>query len=170
MNPFDAPIPGQSLTNEPKKYLWERPPETSNPDEAMVHHMERLSQPEVAQGLVDALEGGMPVSLVADMLTTGGVANGIHSIDISLIIKPALEEYITTLAERGNLKYKRSFPKRDDSKERAFALAQAQAASNFANNHKEEKVVWKHQVPEVVEPIEDFDEVAETPFMTRRNK
>ena len=25
-NPFDAPIPGQSLTNEPGNYAWEHPP------------------------------------------------------------------------------------------------------------------------------------------------
>ena len=25
-NPFDAPIPGQSLTDEPGNYPWEHPP------------------------------------------------------------------------------------------------------------------------------------------------
>ena len=27
-NPFDAPIPGQSLTDEPGNYPWEHPPKT----------------------------------------------------------------------------------------------------------------------------------------------
>ena len=30
MSMFDAPIPGQSLTTEPKNYPWERPPEMSD--------------------------------------------------------------------------------------------------------------------------------------------
>ena len=35
VNKFDAPIPGQSLTDEPGNYPWEHPPKTASIEEAM---------------------------------------------------------------------------------------------------------------------------------------
>ena len=36
INPFNAPIPGESLTDSPdNKKAWERPPEYTNEDDAM---------------------------------------------------------------------------------------------------------------------------------------
>ena len=35
VNIFDAPIPGQSLTDEPGNYPWEHPPKTASIEEAM---------------------------------------------------------------------------------------------------------------------------------------
>ena len=37
---FEAPIPGQSLTNEPKNYTWENPPKFIYPEDALIWHME----------------------------------------------------------------------------------------------------------------------------------
>ena len=39
---FNAPIPGQSLTSEPKNYAWERPPQYDLPEEALMFHLEKL--------------------------------------------------------------------------------------------------------------------------------
>ena len=33
-DPFDAPIPGQSLTDEPGNYPWEHPPNALRPEQA----------------------------------------------------------------------------------------------------------------------------------------
>ena len=33
MELLKAPIPGQSLTDEPKNYPWENPPEITDPEE-----------------------------------------------------------------------------------------------------------------------------------------
>ena len=38
-----AAIPGQSLTDTPKNYPWERPAEIADPDEAIRYHMDRVS-------------------------------------------------------------------------------------------------------------------------------
>ena len=43
-NPFDAPIPGQSLTDEPGNYPWEHPPKTTDPEELMLIIMETFNQ------------------------------------------------------------------------------------------------------------------------------
>ena len=42
---FNRPIPGQALTDEPKNYPWERPPEISEPNEVIRYHLDRISDP-----------------------------------------------------------------------------------------------------------------------------
>ena len=39
-----APIPGQSLTDEPNNFAWERPPEYTDPNDAIIFHMDRLAE------------------------------------------------------------------------------------------------------------------------------
>ena len=42
-NPFDTPIPGQSLTNSPdNSYPWENPPRFTNRREAEIFILEEL--------------------------------------------------------------------------------------------------------------------------------
>ena len=43
---LQAPIPGQSLTDEPKNFPWERPAEMSDPEEAIKFHLENLNEPD----------------------------------------------------------------------------------------------------------------------------
>lgn len=45
MNRFARPIPGQSLTTTPKNAPYERPPEITDPEQAMQIHMYRLNDP-----------------------------------------------------------------------------------------------------------------------------
>ncbi len=41
-NPFDAPVAGQGLTDEPGNYPWEHPPQFTDPDEAAEFQMLHL--------------------------------------------------------------------------------------------------------------------------------
>jgi hypothetical protein len=117
MKKFDAPIPGQSLTNEPRKYPWERPPETSDPDVAISHHLTRIGSPELLNSILDGVGQGMPVAMITDLILTGAVAKGIHSIDISMMIAPVLQDYIVNLLEEEDVEFKEFFA--DDSDEDA---------------------------------------------------
>ena len=42
INPFDAPIPGQSLTDEPQNYPWEHPPKYTDFMEASTFIWDRF--------------------------------------------------------------------------------------------------------------------------------
>ena len=53
---LDRPIPGQSLTDEPKNYPWERPPEISDPDEALSFYINKLENPDTLDGVMELLE------------------------------------------------------------------------------------------------------------------
>lgn len=106
-------IPGQSLTDEPKNFAWERPPEITDPDKAIAYHMDYLSNPEVVESTLFILASGLPVKNFVDTILTNAVGNGIHSIDISMIIKPVLEEAVVLTAVEADIKFLEEF---DNSK------------------------------------------------------
>ena len=106
-------IPGQSLTDEPKNFAWERPPEITDPDKAIAYHMDYLSNPEVVESTLFILASGLPVKNFVDTILTNAVGNGIHSIDISMIIKPVLEEAVVLTAIEADIKFLEEF---DNSK------------------------------------------------------
>lgn len=91
---FDAPIPGQSLTDEPKNWPWENPPEMVDPEEATKYYINKMANDDVMDDMAVLLDGGMPLAPLVKTLLTTGVMNGMHSIDVSIIIAPVIHSFI----------------------------------------------------------------------------
>ena len=104
-NPLNAPIPGQSLTDEPRNYPWERPPEIVDPRQAVKYHIEGLNNPESLDNIVELMQLGIPVSVLAKTAMTTAQMEGIHSIDVSLIIRDTIKEELITIAEEAGVDY-----------------------------------------------------------------
>ena len=125
---FNAPIPGQSLTDEPKNYPWENPPEINDPEEAIAMHMGKFNDPEVIDNMLDLLEIGFPVRAMAESILTASVAAGWHSIDVSLIIAPFIHEHIISIANEAGVDYVEGFEVDEEAqqeRERQLILAKA---------------------------------------------
>jgi hypothetical protein len=112
-----AIIPGQSLTAEPKNAPYENAPQMTNPEDAIVWHVQRLMETEKTEALLDALELGLDVVTLTEGILRGAVLDGRHSIDVSLIIAPVIHEFIKTSADATGIEYEEGFP--DDSKEKS---------------------------------------------------
>jgi hypothetical protein len=128
MELLKAPIPGQSLTDEPKNYPWENPPEITDPEEAIAMHMSKFNDPEVIDNMLDLLDVGFPVRALAESILTASVAAGWHSIDVSLIVAPFIHEHIISMANEAGVSYVEGFEKDEEAaqeKERQFILAKA---------------------------------------------
>jgi len=104
-----APIPGQSLTDEPSNFAWERPPEITDPNEAVVFHLDRLSEKPVAESVLFLMEFGYPTDVLARSMLTAAVGEGMHSIDVSLIVAPVVEEELGYMARTAGIDYKDTF-------------------------------------------------------------
>ena len=91
---LEAPVPGQSLTDQPKNWPWENPPEMADPEEATRYYINKLADEDVMDDLSVVLGGGMPVAPFVKTLLTTGVMNGRHSIDVSIIIAPVIHAFI----------------------------------------------------------------------------
>lgn len=95
---LNAPIPGQSLTTEPGNMPWEQPAKYNDAQEALAFYIQRLEDPDLMDELFFILEQGMPLSVLVESMTTCGVMEGLHTVDVSILINPVLHEYLLALA------------------------------------------------------------------------
>jgi hypothetical protein len=105
-NPIvDAPIPGQSLTAPLGDRPWQQPARFSKADETLAFYIERITTPRAANQMFDILEMGVPIATLVDTMQLGGVMEGLHSVDVGVIISPALAEAIEGMAKAAEVKY-----------------------------------------------------------------
>ena len=55
--------------------------------------------------LTDILEMGVPVTTLANTLQLGNVMEGVHTIDVGMLVLPVLIELISLIADTANIKY-----------------------------------------------------------------
>jgi hypothetical protein len=106
---LNAPIPGMSLTTEPGNRPWENPPQLNTVEEAVEYYTDKLTQPEKIDYLLEALSLEVSVEAIADALTTSSVMNGIHTVDVSILVSPVLYELIKYIAEVHDMQYIESY-------------------------------------------------------------
>lgn len=106
---FNAPIPGESLTTEPKSMPYERPPEIADPIEALDKHIESLSREEAMEDALFFLEMGVPLTNLTEGILRSAVMEGIHSVDVSLIIAPVVHEFIRKHAIAADIEFTEGF-------------------------------------------------------------
>ena len=103
---FDAPIPGMSMTHELGARPWQSPPKYATVDDAMDWYLERFDSQEVVEELMAVLESGIPISTIANSMQLGAVLQGVHSIDVGVLVMPILMEMMKYLAEKTDTNYK----------------------------------------------------------------
>ena len=111
---FNRAIPGQSLTTPPKSAPYERPPQISDPLEALDYHLERLDDPKAVEELMFFLQLGIDLSTLVEGIARKAVLDGIHSIDISLSIAPVIHEYIKGYADAMDIDYDEGFEDKEE--------------------------------------------------------
>ena len=102
---FDAPIPGMSLTHELGDRPWQTPARFTTVDEVADHYMERMSSEDFMLQLVDVLEMGVPVTNLANTIQMGSVMDGIHNIDVGMLVMPLIMEMVMLVAESSGIEY-----------------------------------------------------------------
>jgi len=127
---FDRPIPGQSLTVEPKNRPYERPPEITDPEEALRYHVTRLTDPEILDNVVLVVQKEVPVKDLVEGIMRGAVSEGIHTIDTSLIISPTVHEFIEVALDELQVPYKSGFENNDEDKKQLSVLKNMVRKSN----------------------------------------
>ena len=106
---FDRPIPGQSLTTPSKSAPYERLPDVTDPREALELHLDNLMKEGAMDDVLFFLEEGLDLVTLVEGIVRSAVMEGIHSIDISLIIAPVLHEFIKGAALRAGIDFEEGF-------------------------------------------------------------
>lgn len=172
----NRPIPGESLTIEPKSIEYERPPQTVDVKEALPIHLDNLNRPEGMRDIVFFMQNDVPLKIMVEGLLRSAVLEGIHSVDISLMIAPVVHEYIKGELDALQIEYDEGI---DDSSQqellqdkRAFDMA----LEKFLEEEGDEPDVLSLEdtvvppAPEKIEGLEDEGQEEEKPqgLMARR--
>ena len=102
---FDAPVPGMSLTHEVGARPWQTPPEFVSVEEALDYYIPRLTDTNYMGRLIDIIETKIPLTSIADTLTLGGVMQGLHTIDVAVLVNPILVELMEGIAKNAEVDY-----------------------------------------------------------------
>tara|TARA_R100000900_G_scaffold84369_1_gene66449 strand:+ start:1738 stop:2241 length:504 start_codon:yes stop_codon:yes gene_type:complete len=116
-NPFDTPIPGQSLTDEPKNYVWENPARFSKVEDAATFIWEGLHKKNTLTKIILMLETGVSVEAVTRVIIFSGFIEGAFSVDTSILLTPAVQKMILAIGKAANIKeIKISKPEQNETK------------------------------------------------------
>ena len=92
VNPFNAPIPGESLTSPsdmPK--AWERPPEYTEQDEAMEQVYMEITNEDNLMPLINMIDEGIPLDQIAQVILYKGYTQGLYNPDLmTLLAEPTI--------------------------------------------------------------------------------
>lgn len=162
---FQAPIPGESLTRPPKQFPWERPPEMNDPEEVMQFYIDKLTDSDRMSAIMDTLEVGMTIRDVTEGIVRVGVSEGMHSIDVGILVSPVIHQYIKSVAKALKIDFDEGFVDKkqqaEDQKKVMYLKAKlaAQQQKELVQEIQQESPVMEEET--VVKP---------KGLMTRRGK
>ena len=159
---LNGPIAGQSLTDEPSNYPWERPPETADAADALSRHLKNMSTPECMESVLFLMELGIPAEVVTNTTLTMAIGNGIHSVDVGLIIAPAIHKEVVSIAEMAGIEYDEHFPEDEEKEQEAKKMLQAKVIAKL----KKSKPEGKSKISQTMESMtssqtEEFEDMRE---------
>ena len=103
---FDAPIAGRSMTHELGARPWQQPAQYPTVEEALEFYVQRLTSDQFVARLLEIIERGIPLTALAETITLGGVMEGLHSVDVAVLVNPVLVELMAGIADNADVEYK----------------------------------------------------------------
>lgn len=134
---FDAPIPGQSLTHELGNRPWQTPAQYTTIEEALEFYIPRLSNPSFLGRMLDIVERGIPLTALAETITLGGVMQGLHSVDVAVLINPIIVEFMEGASKKAGIKY--TVGDTDEGENTPDGLTLSKAMANLDEEEPEEE-------------------------------
>ena len=93
------PIPGSSLTEEPGKRPYERPPQIVGVDQALSYCLDGLlGNQDVREELFNVLDAGLSVETIVSGFVLNAFTEGVFTPDVAELIKTPLIQFITQAA------------------------------------------------------------------------
>ena len=146
---LDAPIPGEGLTHKLGDRPWQKPAQLTNVDEVMPFYREKILDEEFIPQLLQVIELGIPLTTIANAMQSAAVMEGVHSIDVGVLMLPIVVELLKFVAEKNNVKYVTGMEKRDvkpnDEMITALAMKEIGEESGMPEEPAEEESVEEPQ-------------------------
>ena len=120
ISPFDRPIPGQSLTTEPRNNPWEQPAEMSDIEDVTKFYIQRIANQDVIDDLSAVCQAGISLKPIVESIVTSGTMRGIHTVDAGMLVAPIIHEFLKQAITSQGVEVKddgRDYQKEVDQKE-----------------------------------------------------
>jgi hypothetical protein len=101
---FEAPIPGQSLTNSPENnYAWEKPPEMVDLNVARQKIFLNLLEPKNLEEVQKLMSNQIPVDVIAQTVLVEGFRQGKFNPDLALQLLEPTMYMLLAIAEKSGI-------------------------------------------------------------------
>ena len=105
VNPFNAPVPGESLTASPESpKAWETPPEYTDEDEAMMAVYMVLTEQSTLRGLIEIISDGIALDELAQVILYKGYTEGKYTPDMMLMLAEPTIYLLIAIADYAEIK------------------------------------------------------------------
>ena len=102
---FDAPIPGMGMTHELGARPWQTPPTYTTVEETSDYYIEKMSNPKFKEQLLDVMEMKIPLTTLANTIQLGSVMEGLHTVDVGILMIPILVETMALIGDSSDVDY-----------------------------------------------------------------
>jgi len=136
VNVFDAPIPGQSLTDEPGNYAWEHPPQTASIEEATDYVYESIMKEKNMERMFTLLRMGIPIEALVKVITFSGFIQGKWTVDVAKLLEPIVAMMLTGEAQLAKIPAKINL---EDAGDTNFFEDMAERKFDMKENEKQIK-------------------------------
>jgi len=156
---FDMPIPGQSLTTKLGNFPWQQPPQFSTVEDASDWYIQRLTDEAFIEDIIDNMELGIPLTDIANALQINGVMQGIHTIDVGMLVIPVIMEVLAYMGDMYDVDYDMGTELAKDERPSGSAV---QLALRKVKKKMEKMDLEKARMEEEAEePEEELEEMPE---------
>ena len=148
---FDAPIPGQSLTDEPGNYPWEHPPQTASIEEAADAVYESIMDEENMARMFTLLRMGIPIEALVKVITFSGFLEGKWTVDVAKLLEPIVAMMIAGEAALAEIPAKVNM---GDAEDENFFRDMAERKLDMKQNKEMQKMNLEMSPLEQLKPMQ----------------
>ena len=142
-NPFDTPVPGQSLTDEPGNYPWEHAPQFATVEDASHAIWNGMHKEETMEKILVLLDAGLTVEEIVKVIVFAGFVEGKFNPDVGLLLVPIVSDMVVAMGKKAGIeKIKLEKPK-ENTTEQLIETVLEQNPNNMEEKPKEEKKMPK---------------------------
>jgi hypothetical protein len=131
------PIPGQSLTNDPKNpYPWEQPPEFTDPQRAMLQIFETLTEKDTLSNTLLSLVKGVSVIDISSIILYTGFLEGKWNPDLMTLLMEPTMYMVMYLGDQAGINYDMD-SKKETNKDEPEGQQQVESLTKSLNELKQ---------------------------------
>lgn len=106
VDPFTAPPPGHSLTQDNTKWPWGNPPQMADPNQVLDMLVNKFEGKRKKQELFKLLMVGTSIETIVEGVLYQGFSEGMFTPDVGLLIKGPLGIILADIAEENDIPYR----------------------------------------------------------------